>query len=77
MQANNWREMPDFVTLAERFGADRVLFSTLRNWGTFAEDEFRRRAVHARIHPERGEFLASLADPRLQRPHVTLGGWAD
>jgi hypothetical protein len=39
VQANNWREMPEFVDPAARFGADRVLFSGLRDWSTFSGDE--------------------------------------
>ena len=73
VQANNFREMPAFVELGQRFDADLVLFGQLTNWGTFADDEFRRRAVHFVDHREHDEFLTVLGDQALSEPCVTLG----
>jgi radical SAM protein with 4Fe4S-binding SPASM domain len=73
VQANNWREMPAFVGLGERFAVDRVFFSALRNWNTFSHEEFLRRAVHLPDHPEHRDFAASLTDHRLRQHFVTLG----
>jgi MoaA/NifB/PqqE/SkfB family radical SAM enzyme len=62
-QANNFREMKDFVTISFGSGADHIAFSALHNWGTFTPEEYARRAVHLPAHPEHGSFLAAISDP--------------
>jgi MoaA/NifB/PqqE/SkfB family radical SAM enzyme len=74
VQANNWREMPAFVDVAETFAADRIFFAPLRNWGTFSAEELARRTVHDPRHPEHGAFVLSLEDSRLHRSNVILAG---
>jgi MoaA/NifB/PqqE/SkfB family radical SAM enzyme len=56
VQANNFREMPAFAELAREFGADAVLFTPLRNWGTFDDREYAERAVHRPEHAEHAEY---------------------
>lgn len=73
VQANNFREMPDFVELGKRFGFDVVYFSQLVNWGTFADEEFRRRAVHFPTHPQHEPFWELLQRPLFDDPVVYLG----
>lgn len=73
VQAENFREIGDFVDLANRMGADGVHFLMLRNWGTFSVDEYRERNIGSTNHPEHGEFLEVLRDPRLAAPNVDLG----
>jgi MoaA/NifB/PqqE/SkfB family radical SAM enzyme len=62
VQANNWREMPEFVRLAHRYDADAAIFTPLRNWGTYSDSEFSNRAVHLSSHPENAQFLQMLKD---------------
>lgn len=73
VQENNFREMPDFVRLGRRFGVDTVYFSQLTDWGTFSDDELRRRSVHDPGHPRHGELLDVLADDLFEDPIVSLG----
>lgn len=73
VQENNFREMPDFVRLGQRFGFDVVYFSQLVNWGTFSEDEFTSRAIHLPSHPKHLEFAALLKDEIFNLPIVNLG----
>jgi Radical SAM superfamily/Iron-sulfur cluster-binding domain len=73
VQANNFVEMPDFVRLGRRFGVDTVYFHQLVNWGTFSDEEFRRRAVHLRDHPRHREFLGVLGHEVLADPIVHMG----
>lgn len=73
VQENNFREMPAFVALAQRFGFDLVMFNKILNWGTFAGSEYRRRAVHLADHPRHAELLATLRDPAFDHPIVHLG----
>lgn len=73
VQRNNFREMPEFARLGERYGADVVLFTKLVNWGTFRHAEYRRRAVHLPQHPEHEDFQEVLEDDVLRHPRVSLG----
>jgi len=41
VQNLNFEEMPDFVKLGLKYGADGITFQLLRNWGTYTESEFR------------------------------------
>src|SRR5262249_48652483 len=68
VQANNFREMPAFVTLGRQFNCDRVTFHQLLDWGTFSPEEFAARAIQHPDHPQHGEFLRMLRDARLQDP---------
>jgi wyosine [tRNA(Phe)-imidazoG37] synthetase (radical SAM superfamily) len=73
VQANNYREMPQFVELARRFGFDSVLFQRLVQWpDTFAPTEFTARAVHMPSHPAHGDFLNVLAHPVMKDLRVDL-----
>lgn len=71
VQQNNYREMPDFVGLARRFGFS-VYFSQLVNWGTFDRSEFRQRAVHLPQHPEHQNFCKILQSIAVL-PKVDIG----
>ena len=77
VQANNWREMPDFVRLARRYGADLTLFTPVKDWGIFSEQELESRSVHLASHPENGDFRQLLAtEPVLQEPQVVLADFS-
>lgn len=73
VQANNFREMPDFVKLGYRFNVDTIYFSQLVNWGTFSEKEFTNRAIHFSTHPMHLEFVHLLKDEIFDQPKVDLG----
>jgi glycosyltransferase involved in cell wall biosynthesis/MoaA/NifB/PqqE/SkfB family radical SAM enzyme len=77
VQANNWREMPQFVEWGKRWAADEVLFARLTNWGTFTEEEFRDRAVHLPNHPDHGVFVEHLGDPIFHSAPVRVGNLND
>lgn len=72
VQKNNYAEMREFVELGKSVNADVVMFQQLTNWGTFAEAEFRRRAVHHASHPEHAHFLSVLEDPIFNLPIVNM-----
>lgn len=59
VQSNNWREIPQFLQLAERFQA-RIYLSKLVNWGTFSKADYRQRAVHLKSHPDHSAFVELL-----------------
>jgi MoaA/NifB/PqqE/SkfB family radical SAM enzyme len=72
VQANNYKEMPQFVELGRRHGCDRVGFHQLLDWGTFSPQEYASRAVHFAKHTEHASFLATLSDKGLDDPIVYL-----
>lgn len=73
VQANNFKEMPNFVKLGKRFGFDTIYFSQIVNWGTFSEEEFANRAVHQPTHPKYFEFVNVLKNRIFNQPTVYLG----
>jgi sulfatase maturation enzyme AslB (radical SAM superfamily) len=71
-QLDNFREMPAFVDLCRSLDpAAVVIFEKLENWGTFAAEEYARRAVHIATHPLHEEFLSIIRAPKL-RPSPPL-----
>jgi wyosine [tRNA(Phe)-imidazoG37] synthetase (radical SAM superfamily) len=70
VQQQNYREMPEFVELADRFGADFVDFRMILDWGVSSPDEFNRRFIGSPNHPEYEAYLEVLKRPELQRPNV-------
>jgi MoaA/NifB/PqqE/SkfB family radical SAM enzyme len=77
VQKDNFREMPDFVALAENYGADVVNFSALFDWGTYSAAELKALQVHLPDHPEHSELLAVLRHEKMRRPVVSLGNLSD
>ncbi len=77
VQENNFDEMPAFVALGARIGADHIYFSHLVNWGTFTEEEWARRSIHLRTHPRHEELLAMLAHPSLKDPRADFGNLSE
>ncbi len=77
VQKANFREMPDFVRLGQRFAADRVYFSRAVNWGTWSTAEYADQCVWQPHHPLHAEFRRIMSDPILDEPFVFLGNIAD
>ena len=77
VQLNNFREMPDFVRLGKRFGADAAYFGKLLDWGVFARPVYLFRSVHLPGHPQHEELLNLLADPVFDDDIVELGNLSD
>jgi MoaA/NifB/PqqE/SkfB family radical SAM enzyme len=71
-QANNYREMADFVRLGASVGCDMVCFKQLMNWGTYTEADYLARAVQLDRHAEHEAFLGILADPIFRSPGVYM-----
>jgi MoaA/NifB/PqqE/SkfB family radical SAM enzyme len=63
VQANNFREIPDFMKLADSFGAQPVL-QKLSGWAADS-GEYSARAVH---QPDHDEFKGILCDALDQHP---------
>jgi MoaA/NifB/PqqE/SkfB family radical SAM enzyme len=77
VQKANFREMPEFVRIGQRFNADRVYFSRAVNWGTWSVAEHEDQSVWNPHHPLYPEFARVVADPLLDDPIVFLGNVAE
>lgn len=69
VQQNNWREIPQFLALAQSYDAD-IYLSKLVNWGMFSKSEYRRRAVHLCDHPEHKDFIQLLQQVAGERAEI-------
>jgi radical SAM protein with 4Fe4S-binding SPASM domain len=72
VQANNFREMKQFIQLGLKLKCDLIEFQCIENWGTHSDDHFREIAVQDPGHPDHGEFLEMLEDPIFENPAVCL-----
>ena len=72
VQVDNYREMGDLIDLAHEYGADRVNFLRITNWGTFSNAEYAHAAVFMPSHPQHDDFIEAMQDPRLKDPIAGL-----
>lgn len=72
VQADNYREMPEFVELGMRLGVDTIWFQRLTNYGSFAGDVFARTDVTSPAHPEHEELLEILRSPFMKQPAIDM-----
>ena len=62
VQRDNFREMRDFVALGKRWGADRVTFTHLDQWGTRSDEEYHKLDVFDLSNPCYQEAFDILSD---------------
>jgi len=77
VQQRNYREMPEFVNLGKRVGADKVFFQKVVNWGTWSDEVYEQQAVWKELHPEHQMFLDVLSHPLLKDSIVKRGNLSD
>ncbi|MCP4048645.1 MAG: radical SAM protein [Gammaproteobacteria bacterium] len=77
VQLANFTEMPAFVELSRNMGADCAYFSRMLDWGTWTRKNFLQQCVWEQDHPEYGDFLKVLADPRLHDSLVDTGNLSE
>ena len=73
VQEENFREMQDFVRLGTSISADKIIFSRLRNWGTYEADEFKTRDIAAPEHAHFRSLKNVLRNPCFRQANVSLG----
>ena len=61
VQKENFRQMRDFVELAERMQADEVSFRRIRNFGTFSIDSLIENDVFLEENPHYEEAVQTLS----------------
>lgn len=57
VQDYNFLEMPAFVEIGKKYGADKVFFQRIINWGTYSNEDFLKRAVYLEDHPKYQSFV--------------------
>jgi wyosine [tRNA(Phe)-imidazoG37] synthetase (radical SAM superfamily) len=72
VNAVNFREMKAFALLGCELGCDQVAFSSMSNWCTFSEEEYRGLAVHLPEHEEHAALKEILDDPLFSDPRIFL-----
>lgn len=73
VQTLNFREMPAFVELGERFAADGVIFNMIRQRDIFSRDEYLEAFIGNPDHRDYPEFCRTLTAPQLSKRNVQLG----
>jgi len=68
VQKENFREMLEFIELADRLGADRIWFQRAVNYGAWDEATFAALDVSSPSHPDHAELLEILRHPAFERP---------
>jgi sulfatase maturation enzyme AslB (radical SAM superfamily) len=74
VQGLNYREMPEMLSIADRYGFDKIKFQMIRNWHTYSAAEFAKHDIGSRYHPRYQEFLEILNHPQLRSERVELWG---
>lgn len=72
VQKDNFREMLEFVELADSLGADQVWFQRVTNYGAYDEATFADINVNSPLHPDHPELLEILRNPVFQRPSINM-----
>lgn len=70
VQAKNYREMPEFIRLGQRWGFDQITFIRPGASGVFVGDVFDANNVCDARHPEYEDMLAVLRDPIFKSREV-------
>jgi MoaA/NifB/PqqE/SkfB family radical SAM enzyme len=70
VQKDNFREMPNFVELGARLGADMVWFQRVVNYGSYDEGTIADVDVSSPAHPEHAGLLEILRNPALRDPRI-------
>jgi wyosine [tRNA(Phe)-imidazoG37] synthetase (radical SAM superfamily) len=72
VQQANFREMLDFIALADAHAVDSIWFQRAVNYGAYDESTFAAVNVCAPTHPEHPELLEILRNPLFKRPSINI-----
>ncbi|NEW89542.1 radical SAM protein [Rhodopseudomonas sp. WA056] len=78
VQAENFREMEDFVELGQRLAVDGVIFQRLFPYGVYTDPaKFEKADVFGTSHPEHQDFISILRSDRLKKQGVSFSTFQD
>lgn len=72
VQADNFRELPEFIALGNRLGIDNFWLQRLTNYGAFAEPVFEKADVTSPQHPDHAELLTILRQPFMRDSRIDM-----
>ena len=72
VQADNFRELREFIALGTRLGVDNFWLQRLTNYGSFPEEVFAQADVTSAQHPDHAELLTILRQPFMQDPRIDM-----
>jgi pyruvate-formate lyase-activating enzyme len=72
IQAENFRELPEFIALGTRLGVDSFWLQRLTNYGSYSESVFAQADVTSPHHPQHSELLSVLREPFMNDPRVDM-----
>jgi hypothetical protein len=71
LQAENIQELPEFIDMADEFGADHVRLNYLHPGGELSTNvAYQQAAIHLPSHPRHGEYLQVLEHPIMDRDNL-------
>ena len=73
VQQANFHEMPQYIEIGQRLGADMIRFSKMTNWGNRSPAEHNALCVWRPEHPDYAEFQEIISRPIFDDPNVRLG----
>lgn len=56
VQRDNYKEIPEFVSLCKQIGVDNINLQRMWNWGTWDNAEFDEKNIYNPLHPEYEEL---------------------
>lgn len=72
VQAENFRELPEFVALGNRLGVDSFWLQRITQYGSYTEPAFASADVTAPSHPDHAELLTILRLPLLHDRRINM-----
>ena len=72
VQRENYREIPQFIQMAKRFYADKVVFTKLLNWDMFTEEEYQKEAMFTQNGELEEELKEILLRNEMKDPIVVV-----
>ncbi len=73
VQRKNYKEMVDVISIAKKYNANQLAFSSLDDWQSWKLEEYNENAVCNPDHEEYSKFLKFLESPAFDDPVVNLG----
>jgi len=68
VQKNNFESIPDFINIAHKFSEKlpTLYFANVLNWGTWADEDYIKYAVHLPKNPQHEDYLKIINMPLLK-----------
>jgi sulfatase maturation enzyme AslB (radical SAM superfamily) len=65
VQYDNYNEIPQYITIAEAMGFDKICLNKMWNWGRCSDEEFKRIDVNNVSHAEYNNLMTIVSEAKL------------